>query len=104
MPLVELDSPEAVHDFLAKNPTAIITFSATWCGPCQHSRPALQALAESVSTPMAIVHEDDLDGDLDEWNVSGFPTHIAFQSGKEVQRVVGANIPAVKAMVESLAS
>ena len=53
---------------------------------------------------MAIIHEHDLDGDVSAWNVSGFPTHIAFQSGSEAQRVVGANIPGVQQMIESLPS
>lgn len=111
----KLDGGAFVHWFV---PTITLTARASsscvacpiivngYSGPCRNSRPALEQLASSPShsVPMAIIHEDVLQGDLTDYQVRAFPTHILFHHATEVQRVEGANIPAVRSMVETVVS
>ncbi|GAX18694.1 hypothetical protein FisN_10Hh092 [Fistulifera solaris] len=101
MPLKELHSPSELQQFMTANANCLVTFSAHWCGPCKASRPALEQAAASSPIPMAIVHEDALEGDLGAYRVNAFPTHIYYESGSEKDRIVGANIAAVQALVSS---
>lgn len=101
MSLKELNSPSELQQFMTANANCVVTFSAHWCGPCKASRPALEQVAASSPIPMAIVHEDALDGDVRAYNVNAFPTHVYYEERTEKDRIVGANISAVQALVSS---
>lgn len=100
---VELISSEALTDFLNDNEGGcVITFSATWCGPCKACKPRLK---EQVSTnspvPIGYVYESDLDPEFFDVFVaiSAFPTFVFFRNGQEISRVEGADLDAVEAMI-----
>lgn len=109
MTFTELDDQEALSDFMSENKTCIVTFSATWCGPCKASKPRLKAIAESESCPLPVgyVHEDDLDDFLDSYPfmdvIKAFPSYVCFQEGREVQRVEGVNLEALEEMMKARA-
>ena len=109
MTFTELDTPDALTEFINSNETCIVTFSATWCGPCKRSKPDLIELAKSSPLPIGYVYESDLDED-DFFNtfqnvfltspITGFPTYICFQKGGEVQRINGSKWEEFKEMAE----
>ncbi|GKY96712.1 hypothetical protein MPSEU_000630700 [Mayamaea pseudoterrestris] len=99
--LEELSSASALSSFISSHSACIVTFSATWCGPCQASRPALEELAKrSASIPIALIYEHNLQAEgLAAYNVRAFPTHVMFGQGEEMERVVGANMQGIEAMM-----
>lgn len=102
-PLVHLSSLSELQSFVSQHACCVVTFSATWCGPCQASKPALEQLAQNTTTSimrMGIVYEHDLGGDLSLYNIRAFPTHCLFVHHKEHARVEGANVAAVQRMIE----
>ena len=105
-PLRELSSPQELESFLRDNPACLVTFSAHWCGPCQRSKPQLEqmALQQPASLPFAIIYEDVLQNQIHEYRIRAFPTYVAYAQQQEVQRVEGANLPAVQQMAEALSS
>lgn len=105
MTLLELSSSSEVQSHLRNHRNAVVTFSAHWCGPCKASKPALEQLAKNMSqngmdVSMGIVYEEDLGETLMEYKIRAFPTHVLYQNEREMQRIEGANIPAVQAMIE----
>mmetsp|Transcript_16441 Transcript_16441/g.40108 ORF Transcript_16441/g.40108 Transcript_16441/m.40108 type:complete len:114 (-) Transcript_16441:160-501(-) len=108
MTFTELTSPDELTEFLNSNSTegCVITFSASWCGPCKASKPRLKELADSsdedrIDVPVGYVLEEDLDDFLDIFVViKSFPTYIFFRDGKEVARVEGVDFDALLKMVD----
>ena len=119
-PLTEISSATEL-DFYIRGGTSdndgivIVTFSTHWCGPCQRSKPKLIELAKSyhhaaqkeegssTSVSFAYVPETDMNDDfVDEYNINAFPTYICFagEEGKEIDRVEGANLDGVEAMIK----
>ena len=108
MTLTELDSDQAVQAFLAKNPRAVVTYSATWCGPCNASKPDLTRMAHEYATVISkgvvfgIVYEHILGEAIHKYGVRAFPTYILFVNRIEVGRVEGANLNAVRDLINKL--
>lgn len=102
MTFTELATPEELTEFLNSNSDAsLITFSATWCGPCKASKPKLKELAEKSPIPIAYVHEEDLEDFLDVVvQIKAFPTYIVFQNGTEKARVEGVDFEALEKMIQ----
>ncbi len=100
---VELPSSDALTDFLNENEGGcILTFSATWCGPCKACKPKLQnEIALKSPVPIGYVYESDLDPEFFDIfiQISAFPTFAFFRNGREVSRVEGADLDAVEAMI-----
>ena len=108
---VELGSPDELTDFLNANEErgCVITFSATWCGPCKACKPKLRdeiAVKYSPSSqnvggvPIGYVYESDLDDFLDVFvEIKAFPTFIFFRKGQEISRVEGVDLEALESMI-----
>ena len=70
--------------------SAIVQFSATWCGPCKTLSKSLEANEDKLATP---VYKLDIDADPElasEYGVRSVPTMIRFFEGKEIDRIIGA--------------
>ena len=103
---VELSSPDELIEFLNTNDEkgCVVTFSATWCGPCKASKPKLIELATTTTTtsnsstpisvvPIGYVYENDLDDYLDIFvEIKAFPTYIFYRNGVEISRVEGVDV------------
>uniref|UniRef100_A0A7S2HG68 Thioredoxin domain-containing protein n=1 Tax=Helicotheca tamesis TaxID=374047 RepID=A0A7S2HG68_9STRA len=100
MTWVELKSPNDLMDFINDNPVCLVTFSATWCGPCKASKPKLKTVSESSSVPFGYVYESDLDDFLDTMIlVKAFPTSVMYKDGEEVDRVQGVDFEGLEKML-----
>jgi len=97
-----LDRPIAVSDANFAQVTTdttvpvVVDFYADWCGPCKIMAPLLDDVARRRAGEMLVVK---LDTDRNpvtgqRFGIRGIPTLIAFRSGKEVARRVGAVPPA----------
>ena len=65
-------------------------FSATWCGPCQRTKPNFLALKESVTDVECQLVDVDDEGHLAEkYNIMSVPTFVLLNDGAEVARMSG---------------
>ena len=100
--LVELDSDASVQEFCRKHEIALVCFSATWCGPCQKAKPALEEMSGRFDDlGFAIVYEHNLKDSIHQkYNVRAFPTYAMFVRETETERVEGVNFPSIEAMID----
>eukprot|EP00339_Tiarina_fusa_P029125 CAMPEP_0117017230 /NCGR_PEP_ID=MMETSP0472-20121206/13485_1 /TAXON_ID=693140 ORGANISM="Tiarina fusus, Strain LIS" /NCGR_SAMPLE_ID=MMETSP0472 /ASSEMBLY_ACC=CAM_ASM_000603 /LENGTH=123 /DNA_ID=CAMNT_0004721541 /DNA_START=125 /DNA_END=496 /DNA_ORIENTATION=+ len=109
MPFTELNASDELTEFIQEHEVCLVTFSATWCGPCKRSKPELEAMApKNPDVPFGYVYEHDLEEDdflntfttiFCKGSITGFPTYICFVGGAEVQRVNGVKLDEVQAMI-----
>ena len=89
---VELVSSEALTDFLNDNEGGcVLTFSATWCGPCKALAPKLDAIAGEYEGRARVVKVD-----IDQsrktamsYNVRSVPTLLLFKNGQVTGQLIG---------------
>lgn len=107
-----LDRPLKVEadDFqstvLGAGAPVLVDFFADWCGPCHMLAPHLDQIAQAGVGRLLVVKVDsDRAPELSStYRVSGLPTLILFEDGKEAGRVVGMDPPAIQSMVEGALS
>lgn len=78
----------------------VIDAFATWCSPCKVIAPEIVKLSEIHDG--ARFYKIDVDEHPEiaaELEVRAMPTFIFFKDGKKLQQVVGANKPAIEAVV-----
>ena len=90
---VNVRSAEEFDELLWKSPLPILTdFWAAWCGPCKMVAPELEKLARDKAGQVVVVKVDTdaLPEVAGRYQISGIPTMILFQQGREAKRVSGA--------------
>ena len=90
---VNVRSAEEFDELLWKSPLPILTdFWAAWCGPCKMVAPELEKLARDKDGQVVVakVDTDALPEVAGRYQITGIPTMILFQQGREAQRVSGA--------------
>ena len=107
----------AEFDALLSSTThVVVDFYADWCPPCRAIAPVFSELADKHSAngqlAFAKVNVDHVDNVASRYGVSAMPTFLFFQNGAPkgvqvadelVERVRGANRPALQAAVQALA-
>lgn len=82
----------------------VIDFTAVWCGPCKMIAPVYEQLSE-VYKEKALLLKVDVDqnrGIVQRFGVEGFPTFVFLRNGREVDRLVGASVEKLEAMMSRL--
>jgi len=72
------------------NDVYLIDFWAPWCGPCRMMAPILdEYAAKQTKVKVAKVNVDESPDLATEFGITGIPTLIIFNKGKEDQRISG---------------
>lgn len=86
--------------------TALVKFTASWCGPCKAIAPFVDQLVKQYSLPFVVVDVDEDEETMRAFRVSAMPTLVFVKDGVELAdlRVVGANRAAIEASAKAFAS
>ena len=92
------NKPQAVEDatfdekVLKDKGIVVVDFWATWCGPCLHMAPALEAFAEHNSGKVKIfkLDVDENPKTAQKFEIRSIPTIIYFRGGEPVDISIGA--------------
>jgi thioredoxin 1 len=88
------------------SPSAVVDFSATWCGPCHMMAPVMDKLSDELTGKMDFYNIDvDANQELAiRYGITSIPCMVIFQNGKEVDRKVGfMPEPTIKPVLEKYA-
>ena len=90
MDVTELGGADFDGVVSAENPT-LVDFWAEWCGPCKMMHPVFESLSKKYpSVRFARVNVDQNQNIAMRYGVQSIPTFLMFQSGKVVDKMVGA--------------
>ncbi|MCJ1342125.1 Cytoplasmic thioredoxin isoenzyme 2 [Peltigera leucophlebia] len=95
-----ITSREQYEDAIKQPGFAVIDAFATWCGPCKVIAPEIVKLSdEHTGARFYKIDVDEHPEIAAELEVRAMPTFIFFKDGQKIQQVVGANKPAIEAIV-----
>ncbi|CDO94807.1 unnamed protein product [Kluyveromyces dobzhanskii CBS 2104] len=96
--VAQITSAADFEKALTDDKLVIVDFFATWCGPCKMIAPMLEKFATQYEGKATFLKVDvDEVADVAKKNdVSVMPTLVFFKGGKEVTRVMGADLAAIK--------
>lgn len=70
----------------------VLMFTASWCGPCQRTKPVFLALKEQVSdVQMELVDVDDKSDLANQYGIRSVPTFVLLKEEQEVARMSGGS-------------
>jgi thioredoxin 1 len=99
--MITVTSTSQFNTLIAKPVLTVVDFYADWCGPCKQIAPVYATLSGRYpSTQFLKVNVDTLDEVSSTAQVTGMPTFVFYRNGKEVHRIVGADIRGVEDYVE----
>ncbi|KAH9858351.1 thioredoxin-like protein [Lenzites betulinus] len=102
MSVTHIDNTTQLDGILSKSKDklSVIDFHATWCGPCHMIAPTYEALAKQYPTANFLKCDVDQAKDVaGRYRITAMPTFIFLKGTSEVERVRGANKPALEAAV-----
>lgn len=81
---------QSQFDEVRKSKTAVVDFSATWCGPCQMLAPILDELSGEVDSVDFYNVDVDENPDLArEFRIMNIPAVVALKDGQIVGQQIG---------------
>lgn len=89
-----VNKKEFEEKVLKSDKPVLVDFWAEWCAPCRAMSPVLQNVADNLEGKAEIIkvniEESSENGALaHEYGVSSIPNMVIFNSGKEVDRIIG---------------
>ncbi len=101
---VAIEGVDALKDLVTNSDKPILVdFWAPWCGPCRMVAPEMEKIAKNKSGDwiVAKINTQDHPKASLEYGISGIPTFVVFNGGKEVGRESGARpAAAIEAVVK----
>jgi thioredoxin 1 len=91
MSVVEITDKDHFVKILTQNDIVVVDIYGNWCGPCKTIAPRYEKLSEKYDQVTFTKENTDLDNQYHE-DVSAVPTFVIYVEGKEVDRVLGADI------------
>lgn len=79
------------REVLQSKRLTLVSFGASWCGPCRLLAPGLRALAsiEKERLTVAKIDADANPATADRYKVETFPVCILFRDGEPIERLDG---------------
>lgn len=87
-----LSTVEFNKEILEDKKTALVTFSAAWCGACKMQKPLIHDIADAHKDTKLIIGFIDTDNESElsqSFQIQGIPTTIGFKEGEIVFRHSG---------------
>ena len=80
------------EDEVMKSSSAVVQFSATWCGPCQALKPIMEKVSDEMSDKFKFYYHDidSAPNSPTKFGVRGVPTVMIFKNGELKATKVGA--------------
>ena len=80
------------EDEVMKSSSAVVQFSATWCGPCQALKPIMEKVSDEMSDKFKFYYHDidSAPNSPTKFGVKGVPTVMIFKKGELKATKVGA--------------
>lgn len=97
--MVHIVSSENEIDNILKTTKGLVVVDvfATWCGPCKALSPKLDKMESEYKNVVFLkVDVDEVPAFADNHGVSAMPTILFMKDGWELERVAGANEPAIR--------
>ena len=86
----QFNETEFNKDVIESGELYLIDFWAPWCGPCRMMAPILDDYSTKQSkVKVGKINVDENQDLAIKLKISGIPTMLVFQNGKEVDRIVG---------------
>lgn len=105
--IINITSAQHFSQVLQSSRIVVTDFWADWCGPCKAIAPVYEQLSAQLSRPNVITFTKvDVDRQKDiaqTYSITAMPTFMIFKSGREAQRIKGANPKALDDAVKQLA-
>ena len=100
----QVQSVAEFDEVIKANPTVIIDFTATWCGPCKMIGPKFDEMSkEFTSVKFIKVDVDALSDIAERFGVSAMPTFKVLKNGEKVDELVGASEPKLRELIQKYA-
>ncbi|KAJ3294378.1 Glutaredoxin 3 [Borealophlyctis nickersoniae] len=97
----EVSSDEHFTALVADRPVAVVNFWATWAEPCKDMNEVFEELSRKFPALQFVKLEAENFPDISEkFEITSVPTFLILKGGKLMERIEGANAPALTSAVE----
>jgi thioredoxin 1 len=98
--VLDLKSAEQKNQVISENRLVCIDVYAKWCGPCVQTSSAYSMLAKQYNRPgLCLLVKENYEAKLS-GNIAGLPTYFFVRDGTLVDKVIGADLNEVEAVLK----